>query len=229
MIDYVQPEIVLPVADNTEETVIFVYGGENYEFYKNSYFVPNLKNDMCVLDSINGKGSLGFLFKNVASNYDTIGNLSEYYNELNDDTTIHYSVSSTIVQCYIAEYGPVTNGTIINRVVLDTSDSVRFYGSSPYVAYKALNFFGTIKYGGYFTIPEEYFPQDYIPPVIDSITIDGSDIYWLYNFGRFLASSGNRLDDILNFRIGSTNLITLIFAGFTVYMGWTIIKWAIPS
>lgn len=64
----------------------------------------------------------------------------------------------------------------------------------------------------------------------DPPSIDGNEgfLFWLYRFGQNLLEN-TFIIDLLNFRIGDTTLINLIFgAGFIMYVSWVVVKWAVP-
>lgn len=64
-------------------------------------------------------------------------------------------------------------------------------------------------------------------PLID---IEGEDVVFLYNLGKQLVKIVEPLNELLTFDIGGYNLITLVASSaFVVYLGWTFIKWVIPS
>lgn len=51
---------------------------------------------------------------------------------------------------------------------------------------------------------------------------------WLYNLGANIISN-DLVSDLLSFKVGDYNLISLLIqGGFMVYVGWVITKWVIP-
>lgn len=83
----------------------------------------------------------------------------------------------------------------------------------------------------YYKLTKSDIPTDIKNPYTGGITIslEGDDIYWLYNFGSSLVSSSSFLGSLLNFNIGSYNLLGLLFgSGFIVYLGWVVVKWVVP-
>lgn len=78
-----------------------------------------------------------------------------------------------------------------------------------------------------FPATDKYHPTDF--DILQNDTTISDDIYFLYNIGQMLVSKLIPISDILQFKIGNQNLITLLFGGgFIVYVSWIIIKWFIP-
>lgn len=69
-------------------------------------------------------------------------------------------------------------------------------------------------------------------PVFENV----SDLFNGENWFEFLAGFGrnilveNNLIDILTYKVGDYTVLSIMFgAGFIIYIGWTITKWAIPG
>lgn len=59
--------------------------------------------------------------------------------------------------------------------------------------------------------------------------IEGEDVFWLYNFGHYIAINASNISGVLSRDIHGVNLIYLLAtSGFLVYMTWSVIKWFIP-
>lgn len=227
--EFLAADLPVPYSD---ELVNIDYGEDSfggvvqYQFNKYSYFVDDLKNEQSIGSSVNGKGSLGFFMFSVQSDFSTTEDLTTYFNALYGNSSIHFAVSSEIYECYVGEVAPYNGSSFGTRQVLEISESVANLGTASYVRYSARNFFGTVQYKGYFRVPTQYIPDDYIPPVIGHIFVEGNDIFWLYNFGSFLCGSSEYVSNLLGIRIGSMNLITVLFGGgFLVYASFIIVKW----
>lgn len=145
----------------------------------------------------------------------------------------HYNISSSIIECYVSYFGIGSdNQTHVPLLNLDPNSSVHDYGSRTCVYVAARDTLGNLKFSFYSAgaslLP--YIPDKYAPPVFGSSIILGTDVVWLYNVGSALFSSADIVNEILAFNIGGTNLITLLFTGgFLLYMGWTVVKWFLPT
>lgn len=60
-------------------------------------------------------------------------------------------------------------------------------------------------------------------------TINGEDVYLLYNLGQYLNSFTTGAYDLFNYKIGGIPLFQLMFgSGFFLALGWLIIKFIVP-
>lgn len=57
----------------------------------------------------------------------------------------------------------------------------------------------------------------------------GSDIYFLYNFGRTVFDRVISMSSLLNFSFNGFTFFSLVTDSFLIYVGWCVIKWAIPT
>lgn len=70
------------------------------------------------------------------------------------------------------------------------------------------------------------FALGFSPPIDEDV----STVHWLYDFGQQLSFLGSEFSSILEYKIGGVPLLLILLgSGFTLYMGWTIIKWFIPT
>lgn len=145
----------------------------------------------------------------------------------------HFITSSAIYECYVSYFSIGSdNETHVPLLNLDPSSSVHDYGSRTCSYTQARNTAGNFKFAFYSagSSLSSYIPDNYEPPIFGSSIILGTDVIWLYNVGSALFSSADVVNEILAFNIGGTNLITLLFTGgFLLYMGWTVVKWFLPT
>lgn len=145
----------------------------------------------------------------------------------------HFTTSSVIYECYVSYFGIGSDTTTqLPLLNLDPNSSVHNYGSRTCSFTQCHSVTGNFKFSFYSagSSLSSYIPDDYEPPIFGSSTILGTDVIWLYNVGSALFSSADIVNEILAFNIGGTNLITLLFTGgFLLYMGWTVVKWFIPT
>ena len=84
--------------------------------------------------------------------------------------------------------------------------------------------------GTYIRIPFDDLPVGIVAPFGHGVSsINGTDIYWLYNLGDYLTYNGVSFSDLLNKDINGVSLLSLMFGvGFFIYVGWVVLKWVIP-
>lgn len=145
----------------------------------------------------------------------------------------HFITSSVICECYVSYFSIGSDfETHVPLLNLDPNSSVHDYGSRTCSYTESRNFAGNLKFNFYSagSSLSSYIPDNYEPPIFGSSVILGTDVIWLYNVGSALFSSADVVNEILAFNIGGTNLITLLFTGgFLIYMGWTVVKWFLPT
>lgn len=145
----------------------------------------------------------------------------------------HFTTSSVIYECYVSYFSIGSdNETHVPLLNLDPNNSVHDYGSRTCSFTQSRNAAGNLQFSFYSagSSLSSYIPDNYEPPIFGSSVILGTDVIWLYNVGSALFSSADIVNEILAFNIGGTNFITLLFTGgFLLYMGWTAVKWFLPT
>ena len=73
--------------------------------------------------------------------------------------------------------------------------------------------------------------DDFTPDTAGDFEIPSDDdVFFLYKLGQLICNSGMSFKDLLGIEINGSGLFyILFFGGFTVYVGWCIVKWVIPT
>lgn len=235
MIDYVSTEIV-QYAD-TVDVLSLEVAGIVYEFYKSTFWDSvGLDNGYCFITDLNGR-SLGFRFISHESSYDIRDTSSfsayiqQYYDYLKPLPSYNLSYNKTILVLTV-EYCGVSGGDgfVTSQRFFDIEESVDIFGTSgPYFRLFRYSPGGNLDYQYFAPVPAEFIPFNFVPPLIGSSYVDGDDIFFLYNFGRYLVSRSIDVGGLLFRGIGSANLLTYMFStGFLIYATWCVLKWVIP-
>lgn len=219
----IMPNQVFPSASSTSLYKLTPNNSTGYSFKS-----INLKNNK-TYDLF-----VGFRFMESTYNFTNVSSVSSLItSHFSPASYNRFTTSSVIYECYVSYFGigsdTSTHSPLLN---LDPNSSVHDYGSRTCSYTQSRSVTGNFQFAFYSagSSLSSYIPDDYEPPIFGSSTILGTDVIWLYNVGSALFSSAGVVNEILAFNIGGTNLITLLFTGgFLIYMGWTVVKWFLPT
>lgn len=164
------------------------------------------------------------------------------FNAMSNNTYYQYVVDysySKIEKGYkIADENPETIGMLIVKIscigqfngVPTSSDN--FPDIFPVIEYSSYYCFDTKKVTEYKFYKMNEKDLNAAQPIFENVsdTFNGENWFeFLAGFGRNLLVE-NSLIDILTYKVGDYTVLSIMFgAGFIIYIGWTITKWAIPT